>query len=60
MSSAIGRERMRLLDGHRDRHAQRLWVSGRVGATTFGGGGGETTVCIPVGKASDFFADKPI
>jgi len=28
MSSVIERERTRLLDGHRDRHAQRLWVSG--------------------------------
>ena len=28
MSSAIERERTRLLDGHRDRHAWRLWVSG--------------------------------
>ena len=28
MSSAIERKRTRLLDGHRDRHARRLWVSG--------------------------------
>ena len=28
MSSVIERERTRLLDGHRDRHARRLWVSG--------------------------------
>jgi len=28
MSSAIERERMQLLDGHRERHAWRLWVSG--------------------------------
>jgi len=28
MSSAIERERMRLLDGHRNRHAWRLRVSG--------------------------------
>ena len=28
MSSAIERERTRLLDGHRGRHAWRLWVSG--------------------------------
>ena len=28
MSSAIERDRTRLLDGHRDRHAQRLWVLG--------------------------------
>ena len=28
-SSAIERERIRLLDGHRDRHAWRLWVSGQ-------------------------------
>jgi len=28
MSSAIERERTRLLDWHRDRHAWRLWVSG--------------------------------
>ena len=27
-SSAIERERTRLLDGHRDRHAWRLWVLG--------------------------------
>jgi len=27
MSSVIERERTRLLDGHRDRHARRLWVS---------------------------------
>jgi len=34
MSSAIEKsgERMRLLDGHRDRHAWRLWVSGQVTA----------------------------
>jgi len=31
MSSAIERERTRLLDGHRDRHAWRLWVSGPAG-----------------------------
>jgi len=28
MSSAIERERTRLMDGHRDRHASKLWVSG--------------------------------
>jgi len=28
MSSVIERERTRLLDRHRDRHAWRLWVSG--------------------------------
>jgi len=28
VSSVIERERTRLLDGHRDRHALRLWVSG--------------------------------
>jgi len=28
LSSANERERMQLLDGHRDRHAWRLWVSG--------------------------------
>jgi len=28
MSSAIEMERTQLLDGHRDRHAWRLWVSG--------------------------------
>ena len=28
MSSAIERERTRLLDGHRGRHARRLWVPG--------------------------------
>ena len=28
MPSVIERERTRLLDGHRDRHARRLWVSG--------------------------------
>ena len=27
MSSAIERERTQLLDGHRDRHAWRLWIS---------------------------------
>jgi len=28
MSSVIKRERTRLLDGHRDRHARRLWDLG--------------------------------
>jgi len=32
MSSVIERERTRSLDGHRDRHARRLWFQGQVTA----------------------------